>query len=461
MQTTEQKPSERIQIAPVIDLAPEGLAGVGSVFGRTRVRTLVSLRWMAVIGQVAAVLFTEYVLKYPMPLAWCLAVISVSAWLNVVLMAMHTAQRLASQEETAFQSAFDVVQLTILLALTGGVDNPFAFMIVAPVTVAASRLRPRYAILLLLLGVTCLGILYLFSNDLPWKEGETFYMPELYRRGLLASILIGLVFFAVSAWRTGRDEARLVRALEAAEEVLAKEQRLSALGALSAATAHELGTPLATIHLVARELQRATPKDSETYEDVALIAEQAERCRNILGQISRRGEASDAAHAKLPVSALIKEISEPHMGLGINVQLTYEPLPEASEAFQKPPEVLRRPEIIHALGAFVENAVSFANQQVHVAARWSDDELRVYIIDDGPGFSASVLPKLGEPYLSQRGEHQRGGGMGLGFFIARTLLERTGARIKPYNRRPPSEGAVVRVSWRLNTIQAAPGWTNP
>jgi two-component system sensor histidine kinase RegB len=306
--------------------------------------------------------------------------------------------------------------------------------------------------------MSCLVSLAFFSYPLPWYQGETFALPTTYRWGLFTGVAIGLLFFAISAWRTGRDEARLARALEAAEEVLAKEQRLSALGALSAATAHELGTPLATIHLVAKELARATSKDDPQFEDVALIAEQAERCRNILGQISRGGEMEDAAHAKLPVSALIDEISEPHMGLGIDVRLSVEPLPEASDAFVKPPEIKRRPEIIHALGAFVENAVSFAEKEVHVIARWSDDELRIYIVDDGPGFSQSVLPKLGEPYLSQRGPNQRGGGMGLGFFIARTLLERTGARLKPYNRKSPTNGAVVRVSWKLSTIRAAPGW---
>ncbi len=459
-QTDNSAANERANdITPLIDLAPEGLAGVGSVFGRTRVRTLVSLRWIAVVGQVFAVLFVYYGLGYDLPLSGCLAVISASAWVNVVLTALHPAQRLASQKETALQSAFDVVQLTTLIGLTGGLDNPFSFMIVAPVTVAASRLRPGYALLLLGLGLVCLGILSLISVPLPWIEGETLSLPSTYRWGLFASVAIGLTFFAVSSWRTGRDEARLVRALEAAEEVLAKEQRLSALGALSAATAHELGTPLATIHLVAKELQRATDEKSETYEDVALIAEQAERCRNILRQISRRGEASDAAHAKLPVLALIKEISDPHAGLGIDIQLSSEPLEGFAGEKMFPPEIRRRPEIIHALGAFVENAVSFAEKEVQVAARWSEEELRIYIIDDGPGFSSTVLPKLGEPYLSQRGENQIGGGMGLGFFIARTLLERTGARMKPYNRRAPAKGAVVRISWMLNTIRAAPGWS--
>lgn len=442
------------------DLAHEGLAGVGSAFGRTRIRTLVTLRWMAIAGQAAAVLFVYFVLGFNLPLAGCLGAIAASAWLNIFLMIMTPAQRLASQKETAAQSAFDVVQLSMLIAMTGGLDNPFLLMVLAPVTVAASRLRPTYALMLVALALASIGVMSLVSAPLPWNDGTRLELPNTYRWGQFAAVSIGLLFFAVSAWRTGRDEARLVQALDAADEVLSKEQRLSALGALAAATAHELGTPLATIHLVAKELARGTPKDHPTYEDVALIAEQAERCRGILGQISNRREATDAAHAKMPVTSLLEEVSDPHSNLGIRISLSSSALPDAEDASDRPPEVRRRPEILHALGAFVENAVSFAEEEVQVMARWSDDELHIYVSDDGPGFSPSVLPKLGEPYLSQRGPNQRGGGMGLGFFIARTLLERTGARVTPYNRKTPDRGAVVRIVWKLNAIRAKPGWTN-
>ena len=441
------------------DLIPEGLAGVGSAFGRTRVRTLVMLRWFAVAGQALAVLFVHFGLGFRLPLAGCLAAVAASAWLNIFLMAMLPEQRLASQRETAAQSAFDVLQLAILLALTGGLDNPFLLMILAPVTVAASRLRPSYAILLALLGLACVAVMPIFSRPLPWHEGRALILPDTYRWGQFAAVSIGMLFFAASAWRTGRDEARLVQALDAAEEVLNREHRLSALGALAAATAHELGTPLATIHLVAKELARGTSKDDSLHEDVALIAEQAERCRNILGQLSHRGEAADAAHAKLPLNALIQEVSTLHRGLGVNIKLTAAPLAWSDAPANVIPEVRRKPEVLHALGAFVENAVSFAAKEVNVAARWSEDEIRIYVSDDGPGFSPNIQPKLGEPYLSQRGPNQRGGGLGLGFFIARNLLERTGARITPYNREAPQHGAVVRISWKREAIEAPPGWS--
>ncbi|MEM6626971.1 MAG: ActS/PrrB/RegB family redox-sensitive histidine kinase [Pseudomonadota bacterium] len=441
------------------DLAPEGLKSVGSAFGRTRIRTLVTLRWIAVAGQAAAVLLVYYGLGFQLPLAGCLAAIAASAWLNIFLTAAFPAQRLASQLETAAQLAFDIAQVSALIALTGGLQNPFLLMILAPVTVAASRLSPLYAGALSLLGLICAAGMPLFALPLPWREDDALMLPDIYQWGQFAAVSIGLLFFAISAWRTGRDEARLVSALDAVQAVLAREQRLSALGALAAATAHELGTPLATIHLVARELARGVKPGDPLHEDVTLIAEQAERCRNILGQISQQGEADDIIHARMPITALIDEVSSPHNGRGVTIDLTSAPLSDAPDAERRPPVVWRSPEVLHALGAFVENAVSFAEKTVFVAARWSDDEIRLYVSDDGPGFSASVLPKLGEPYLSDRREDQAGGGMGLGFFIARTLLERTGARITPYNRSAPDHGAVIRISWPREAIEVR-DWTD-
>jgi two-component system, sensor histidine kinase RegB len=279
----------------------------------------------------------------------------------------------------------------------------------------------------------------------------------LYQGGQLAAVAIGLVFFSVSSWRTGRDEARLVSALDAVEAVLAHEQQLSALGALAAATAHELGTPLATIHLAAKELGRSVKPGHPAREDVELIIEQSERCRAILKQISERRHMTDAAMLRTPLPSLIEEAAEPHQAGAVRILCTCSPL-TAGEEDIRAPIVLRRPEIIHALGAFIENAVSFAVHEVSVTARWSQDEVRIYVTDDGPGFAPSVLAKLGEPYFSERSIEQRGGGMGLGFFIACTLLERTGAKITPYNRQPPAKGAVVRIAWQRSAIEAPPGW---
>lgn len=435
----------------------EALRSVGAAFGRTRLRTLVSLRWMAIAGQAGAVLFVHYLLGFELPLAACLAAVGASAWLNVALMAVFPSQHLSSPAETAGQLAFDTVQLSVLIGLTGGLQNPFLLMILAPVTVGASRLLPAYSGALALLALVCCGGMWLWGLDLPWSDGQILEIPALYQAGQLAAVAIGLIFFTVSAWRTARDEARLVSALDAVQAVLAREQQLSALGALAAATAHELGTPLATIHLAARELGRSVKPGHPAREDVELIIEQAERCRMILKQISQRRHMTDAAMARATLPSLIEEAAEPHRGTGIHIQCSCSPL-AGGGADDRAPDVVRKPEIIHALGAFIENAASFATKEVSVNARWSADEVRIYVTDDGPGFAPSVLAKLGEPYFSERRIEQRGGGMGLGFFIACTLLERTGAQVTPYNRQFPAKGAVVRIAWPRTAIEAPAGW---
>ena len=443
--------------AVIDDPSREALRSVGSAFGRTRLRTLVTLRWMAIAGQVGAVLFVNLGLGFDLPLVACLAAIGASAWLNVALMAVFPTQHLSSPAETAGQLAFDIVQLSVLIGLTGGLKNPFLLMILAPVTVGASRLLPAYAVLLSFLALGCCVVMWFWGLDLPW-QGEPLQLPPLYQAGQLAAVGTGLVFFAVSSWRTGRDEASLVSALDAVQAVLAREQQLSALGALAAATAHELGTPLATIHIAAKELGRTVKPGHPAREDVELIIEQSERCRMILKQISQRRHMTDAAMARATLPGLIEEAAEPHQGSGIHVQCSCSPLAGSSVAPEKAPDVIRKPEIIHALGAFVENAVSFAAKEVSVNARWSDEEVRIYVTDDGPGFAPSVLAKLGEPYFSERRIEQRGGGMGLGFFIACTLLERTGARVTPYNRQLPARGAVVRIVWPRAAVEAPEGW---
>jgi two-component system sensor histidine kinase RegB len=220
---------------------------------------------------------------------------------------------------------------------------------------------------------------------------------------------------------------------------------------MSAMTAHELGTPLATIHLAAHELLKEIGPNHPQAEDVRLIAEQADRCRTILARIRETREASDIVHAQMLVDVLVEEAAAPFKGLGVMVQVRAAASPGAPG---KPPVVRRSPEILHALGAFIENAVSFASSRVDVEAAWTGEELLVTIRDDGPGFAAEVLPKLGEPYVSQRSEEQAGGGdMGLGFFIAKTLIERTGGRIATRNRTPPNSGAVVQAFWPLQALE--------
>ena len=213
-------------------LAPEGLGAAPSALGRTRLRTFIVLRWMAVTGQTAAVLFVTYILGFQLPLGLCLAIIAASAWLNVYLSFAFQPQRLARGREVALQLGFDTVQLAALIAVTGGLSNPFLLLLIAPVTVAALSLKPSRAVMIGILALAC-AIAMLFSPyPLPWTPGQTITLPALFNYGHLTALATGVTFFSISALRVGQDEARLVRALDAASVVMAREQRLSAIGAM-------------------------------------------------------------------------------------------------------------------------------------------------------------------------------------------------------------------------------------
>jgi two-component system sensor histidine kinase RegB len=418
-----------------------------------RLRTLMMLRWVMILGQTAAVLWVRQVLKFDIPVAPCLTVVGAAAVMNLSFGMAWPGARLALEREALFQLAFDLVELSLLLMLTGGVANPFSLLLMAPVVVGAATLPTRHAAILGLLALLFVGVMSVWSAPLPWIPGQPLILPNLYIQGIGIATAVGIVFTAAYAWQAQAEGQRMELALAATQAVLAREQRLSALGGLAAAAAHELGTPLATIQVVTKEMLRDAQAGTALHEDVTLLISQAERCREILRQLSRQPEASDAHHERMSLTQLMEEVSTPHQGPDILINSDVACAPGAAIL-----EVRRRPEILHGLTAFVENAVDFAESMVEVTAYYDADKLTITVRDDGPGFSADVMTKLGEPYVTTRahGENSRSGhlGMGLGFFIAKTLLERSGARVEFHNAR--RGGAVIAARWARNRIEAAP-----
>lgn len=419
-----------------------------------RLRTLVLLRWALICGELAVVLWVQFGLGFDLPLVWCLAAILASAWVNLSMTLAWPGARLAGRREAVAQLGFDLLQMSALLGLTGGLDNPFMLLLIAPVAVGAATLTAKDALALVILSLTVIVALAFFSAPLPWRGGEPFVLPPLYRMGVLGAELVGVLFTAAYAWQASAEASRMELALAATQGVLAREQRLSALGGLAAAAAHELGTPLATIQVVAKEMARGLPPGTPFHEDVTLLVTQAERCREILRKLSRTPETGDVHHSRMSLSQLLDEVSDPHGNedVLINTEVTCAPGAPILE-------VRRLPEVIHGLAAFVENAADFAESSVEVTAHYDEDRLVIEVRDDGPGFSAEVIARLGEPYVTTRsqGENSRTHhhGMGLGFFIAKTLLERTGAHVEFRNAK--SGGALVTAGWRRDRIEAAPG----
>eukprot|EP00439_Symbiodinium_sp_Y106_P088235 s1_g771.t1 len=350
------------------------------------------LRWLAVAGQLAAVLFVYFVLQFPLPLGFCLAAIAASAWLNVFLsLRYRTPVRLPDNQAAAYL-AYDLLQLAALLYLTGGLGNPFTLLFMVPVTISATTLSPKSTGLLLSLAFVCVTVLSVYHLPLPWTPDAPLVLPGMYQAGIWAGLLLGLGFVAVYAYRIADEARRMSNALEATELVLAREQRLSALDGLAAAAAHELGTPLGTIALVARELQRDKPTGDQLDEDLNLLRSQAERCKEILSRLTHQPDARDALYARIEIDALLSEIVAPHRDMDVSFDLATQG--EGATA----PSLVRRPEILYGLGNFVENASDFARRTVTITGDYDEEMVCITIIDDGPGFPVDMVDRLGEPY---------------------------------------------------------------
>ena len=411
---------------------------------RLRVDTLVRLRWLAVAGQTCALLLVRYWLGFALPLVACLAAIAASALLNILLRARFARNDRLEDGPAAALLTFDLLQLAVLLYLTGGIENPFVILALAPVVIAAVSLpRGRAAYLLALMIALAMG-LAAAHEPLPWRQGEALSLPALYRAGIWIALGLTGGFVALYASRVAEEARRLADALAATELVLAREQHLSQLDGLAAAAAHELGTPLATIGLIAREWQK-NPAVPPAADDIDLMSQQVRRCRDILGKLTSLGNdaGSMLTHMSLPV--LVEEVIEPHRNFGVEV---------VSVLNGSPPEPVcaRSPGILYGLGNFVENAVDFARTRVDVAASWTETGVSVVISDDGPGFAPEILSQLGEPYVTTRAADRKAkideaSGLGLGLFIAKTLLERSGASVTIGNRTDSRSGAAITVQW--------------
>jgi len=423
--------------------------------GNVRLATLTRLRWLAVIGQTAAVLLVNFGLDFDLPLAACAAVIAVSAWLNVALRLRFRVTQRLEPDRAAWLLAFDLAQLTVLLFLTGGMQNPFAFMLLGPVLISATALPPRMTLMLGVFASVCATALVFIHYPLPWTSDEPLLLPPLYIMGIWLSILLAIAFIGVYAWLVAEEGRRLADALTATELVLAREQHLSQLDGLAAAAAHELATPLSTIAVVAKELERALGPDSPHAEDVRLLREQTQRCREILAKLAELSADNGQPFDRMKVSGLIEEVIAPHRNFGVEIDVVLPP-DRSGE-----PVGTRNPAILYGLGNLVENAVDFAKSRVEVAVRWTAKQVAITIADDGPGFSTEIMDRIGEPYVTTRGVQSTSTdtdpiGLGLGFFIAKTLLERSGATLALANRARPETGAVVRVRWDRADFERPP-----
>lgn len=415
--------------------------------GRVTQRTLTLIRWVAIVGQLTTTLTVRFGLGFTLPLGAVLATIAAATVLNLASMIQRRGRPQLADPDAAVYLGFDTLQLSVLLGLTGGLDNPFSVLLLAPLTVGATILSRVSVVALTGVTLLCLGSLAIYHLPLPWP-GDGLTLPLLYAVGVWEALSLSTIFIAAYAWSVAHESRRIAEALTASQMSLARAQRLSALGALAAAAAHELGSPLGTIAVVAKEMARDVPSDSPLVEDLALLQSQTARCRDILAELARRPETEGGTpFDQLPLRAVIAEAAGPHQNDAIDFDIRVHPAPGVGE-----PTVRARPEILHGLGNLIQNALQFAARRVTVDVFWDEMQVMITIADDGPGFPPGVLARVGEPYLSTRVDPA--GHMGLGIFIAQTLLEQTGAGVVFANHR--GGGAEVVIRWPRLMLSAEP-----
>lgn len=419
-----------------------------------RLDTILRLRWLAVLGQLATIFIVTQGLDFDVPVLPCVTIIALSGLLNLALQTAFNPVHRLEPGYAAALLAINIAELAALLFFTGGLQNPFSFLFLAPVLISATALPTRLTLALGFFAAACASVLGFFHFPLPWNGDEPLVLPRTYMIGVWLSIVLAISVTSLYAFQVTEEARKLSDALAATELVLTREQHLTQIDGLAAAAAHELGTPLSTIFLISRELEGAVQSkglDEQARNDLRTLREQAQRCREILAKITQLS-SQGAPFDKMPLSTLIEETVAPHRDFGINIKVRVA-LSDTAE-----PAGMRNPAILYGVGNILENAVDFARERVEVNAWWNAERVEIVISDDGPGIAPDILKRIGEPYLTRRraadtqSEHT---GLGLGVFIARTLLERTGATVSFANRTFPDHGAVVTIIWPRSDFETS------
>ena len=439
------------------DLFPESKRGEW-----IRLRTMIFIRWVAISGQLAAIIIAYQYFDLALDLSLCFFAVGISVLANITASLFFPESKRLSELENVFMILFDLFQLAFLLYLTGGLNNPFSFLLVAPVVVSAAALKRQSTIIIGSAAILIVTLLSSFYVPLENQAGKLLSIPDIFLFGNWIAIITGVVFLAFYSTRVTSELNTMSDALFATQTALSREQKLTDLGGVVAAAAHELGTPLATIKLTSSELIEELRNFPELLDDALLIRDQADRCGNILNSMGSTGKDDLQMHQAL-LAEIIREAAEPHSKRGITIETK---ISDDHKGGIDEPHLIRRPEIIHGLRNMIQNAVDFATSKVWVESSWTKETITIIIADNGYGYPANLLGRLGDPFLTAKiGKQNRQGyeGMGLGLFIAKTLLERTGAKISFMNghrnqtsnqSKVEPSGAIVEINWPRNKVES-------
>ena len=408
-------------------------------------KTLIILRWLALIGQLFTICVVYFIFNFSFPFYYCFFIILLGGTTNIYLQFKVKQNQLSNLNSTIYL-LYDLVQLSILLYFTGGVTNPFTFLLIIPAIVSSTFLTLRSTINISIITIVILIILSTYYFPLPHSEQLHFHVPDYYLYAITISVITCLIFLSYFGARFGMESRKRIEALNRLELILAKEHELESIGLQAAAAAHSLGTPLSTITVVAKELEKDIGKNSKYQKDINLLVSQVKRCSDILKDLSRDQLSDDTFLSNTKINDLLNEIVRSFS------EISEKKISLFNEKNETNPNIERTLEITYGLRNFIGNAVKYSKSSVEITLESNSKNTEVKISDDGPGFSEDIKNILGEPYIrSKDSAISSKSGLGLGTFIGKTLLERMKAKVK-FDRCPKLRGAMVIINWNTKDL---------
>ncbi len=408
-------------------------------------KTLVILRWIALVGQYLTISIVYFIFQFELPFFYCSFVILIGVLTNLYLQFKFKKNQLNNFTSTFFLF-YDLIQLSTLLYLTGGITNPFAILLIVPAIVASTFLTLRSTINLSIITIIILAVLTIYNLPLPHYGELHFHVPDTYLYALPIAIIITLIFLTYFGVRFGIESRKRTEALNKLELILAKEHELESIGLQAAAAAHSLGTPLSTITVVARELEKEIGKNPKYEKDIDLLLSQTKRCSDILKNLSKDQLKEDSFLSDIKIEELLNEIVRSF------AEISEKKLSLSVEKNKLNPQIARTLEITYGLRNFIGNAIKYSNSSVEIFLESNNKTTEVQICDDGPGFSEDIMGVLGEPYIRSKNKIiSSKSGLGLGTFIGKTLLERMKASVK-FEKCFKTNGAIVIIKWQTKDL---------
>ena len=408
-------------------------------------KTLVILRWIAIVGQYIAISIVYFILDFELPFFYCSAIILLGVITNIYLRFKVKKNQLSNLSSTIYL-LYDLLQLAGLLYLTGGITNPFTILLIVPAIVSSTFLTLKSTLNLSFITILILIVLTLHHLPLPHPGEFHFHVPNYYLYAIPSAVIIGLVFLTYFGTRFGIESRKRTEALNRLELILAKEHELESIGLQAAAAAHSLGTPLSTITLVVKELEKEIGKNPKYLKDINLLLSQTKRCSNILRNLSQDQLQEDDFLSNINIEGLLNQIVRSF------TEISKKKISLNTEKNEANPQIERTLEITYGLRNFIGNAVKYSKSLVEIELISNNKITEVVVSDDGPGFSEDIIDVLGEPYIRSKNKIiSSKSGLGLGTFIGKTLLERMKAKVM-FGKSFKTNGAMVTIQWQTNNL---------